>query len=109
MSLDKVLFDPGAVVATPSAISVLREAGVEAASILDRHVSGDFGDVGKIEVGSSGAASSEYLEVFDSNCSAVLSRGENILSVYRLPDNKVVCVKTLADRSNTVVFLPEED
>lgn len=106
---NKLLFDPGIVVATPSAISMLSNAGVEAAHLLDRHVSGDFGEVGKMTAGCPLEGGNEYSDVFASNCTAVIRRGEKILSVYRLPDNNVVCVKTVADRSNTAIFLPTED
>ncbi len=40
----KPLFDPGSCVTTPAAVDAIESAGMDATEILDRHVTGDWGD-----------------------------------------------------------------
>ncbi len=41
----KPLFDPGACAATPAALDAIEEAGLEFMELLNRHVTGDWGDL----------------------------------------------------------------
>ena len=83
----------GTVVGTPGALAELERAGVPPQQILDRHASGDWGDVR-----SEDRAASDL---------AVLT-GERLFSSYRLPTGVRVWVLTEWDRSATTVLLPEE-
>jgi hypothetical protein len=87
------LFDLGLVVRTPGALLALIEAQVSEFSLISRHQSGDFGEVGE--------------EDEHTNAAAVLS-GERVHSSYRLPTGANVWVITEADRSATTVLLPDE-
>lgn len=70
-----MLFALGKVVATPGALSLLAQSGKNPAEYLDRHVEGDWGDVGR----------KDDLENF-----RAAKLGERILSAYRVDgDGKV--------------------
>jgi hypothetical protein len=84
---------PGTIVATPGALSALRQAGEEAATYLARHLSGDWGDVPPED-----AAENEIS----------VTQGFRALSAYRLSDGTRIWVITEADRSSTCVLLPDE-
>ena len=87
------LFPPGRVVATPGVLEVLTAAGVDPATLLDRHIVGDWGDLGE----------EDWRENEFS-----LSRGFRLLSSYPLPDGQKVWIITEADRSATTLLLPSE-
>lgn len=88
------LFELGRIVATPGAIDALQYAEVLPATLLDRHVAGDWGDLGKED-----KAENEFS----------IPRHLRILSAYVLPVTGVrVWVITEADRSTTTILLPEE-
>jgi hypothetical protein len=90
-----VLFPLGSVVATPGALSLLTDAGVNPAEPLQRHRRGDWGEVPDED------ARENELSV---------GRGFRILSSYRVGTNKEerIWVITEADRSSTCLLLPEE-
>ena len=83
-------------------------AGVDPCRLIDRHVSGDFGEVGMMKPGCLIEDGSEHSDGLALNSLAVISNDYRILSVYRLPNDERVYVETAADRSNTTIYLPEE-
>lgn len=89
-------FSLGQIVATPGALALLESFGVSAATLLARHVSGDFGDVCHED-----AATNEE----------ALKYGYRLLSVYSLVQgdaNTRLWVITEADRSVTTLLKPCE-
>ncbi len=85
-------FALGQIVATPGAIEVLEESKTRPLTLLDRHVSGDWGDL--------------WAEDKQENEFAV-SRSLRILSAYKVGKAKVWVI-TEADRSSTTILLPSE-
>jgi hypothetical protein len=86
-------FTLGKTVATPGALDALSKNSQTYQEFLNRHVSGDWGDLGtedKVENELS------LLEPF------------RIFSVYHLKDGTKIWIITEADRSVTTVLLPEE-
>ena len=83
----------GQVVATPGALAALEAAGQNALELLARHARGDWGTVDS--------------EDWAANDQA-LQDGSRILSAYLLNDGTSVWVITEADRSSTMVLLPED-
>ena len=86
-------FGLGLVVATPGALEVLGNLEVSPSELVERHASGDWGDVP-----SEDARENEYS----------LKYGLRLLSSYPLPGGKRVWILTEADRSSTCVLLPSE-
>lgn len=87
-------FPLGKVVATPGAMALLEKQGVNPGTLLDRHVSGDWGDLGKED---------KHLNDF------AITHGNRILSCYNLPDeHHRVYIISEADRSSTCILLPSE-
>lgn len=86
------LFPLGNTVATPGAVVVLEEQGIEPASLLARHQAGDWGDLCQ--------------EDAEANRQA-LEEGDRLLSSYRAGARKVWII-TEADRSVTTILLPED-
>jgi len=86
-------FQPGTVVATPGAIEVLAESGQDAGFFLDKHLSGDWGEVDA--------------EDQKANNQALID-GSRLLSSYRTLKGVVIWVLTEADRSSTAILLPED-
>ncbi len=82
----------GQVVATPAALAALTTAGVSAASLLERHGRGDWGEVGR--------------EDWRANDWSVVN-GERLLSSYMVGDERVWII-TERDRSATTLLKPEE-
>ena len=90
------MFSVGDVVATPGALDLLDRHGVNASTILRRHMWGDFGKV--------------CAEDRTANLAAI-GNGARILSAYEVgPDGKTerLWVITEADRSSTTLLLPAE-
>ena len=87
------LFALGSVVATPGALTALAEANTLASEFLQRHQSGDWGELSKEDAQRNEAA---------------LRDGERIFSAYRLRDGTKIWVITEADRSSTCILLPHE-
>lgn len=84
-------FSLGQVVATAQAMATLANTDMQLA--LQRHVTGDWGDVGK--------------EDREANEQALLN-GTRLLSIYRSSKGVKFWIITEADRSATTVLLPED-
>ncbi len=89
----KPLFPLGEVVATPGALEALKEAQQQPKAFLDRHVTGDWGDLDEDD-----KRENEYS----------VSRHLRILSAYRLATGVKIWIITEADRSATTILLPDE-
>ena len=89
----KKLFPLGMVVMTPGAAALLVECGVHTKEIIERHQSGDWGEL--------------YPEDCQLNDDAV-KYGDRILSAYKLGAGNRLWVITEADRSATTLLLPSE-
>ena len=87
------LFDLGQIVATPGALSALDAAHINAATLIDRHVSGDFGNLDAHDIAQ--------------NHDAAMN-GYRILSSYDLSTGATVWIITEWDRSVTTLLLPSE-
>jgi hypothetical protein len=83
----------GNVCATPGALKALARADESAFDYLDRHASGDWGEVCK--------------EDWDEN-ELSLVHGFRVLSSYHTGAGDKLWVITEADRSATTILLPEE-
>jgi hypothetical protein len=79
--------------ATPGAMECLKEAGQNPLDLLDRHTTGDWGDLSEED-----KRENEFS----------MSRRLRILSAYILSTGQKVWVITEADRSATTILLPEE-
>ena len=86
-------FPLGQIVATPGALEAFREAGEEPETYLQRHLSGDWGDLS--------AEDKQENELS-------LQNGWRILSSYMLSNGTKIWVITEADRASTCLLLPEE-
>ena len=89
----KPLFDLGQTVATPGALATLASFGVEPATLLDRHIVGDWGDMVEEDKAENDFSVDKYLRIF---------------SAYIIAEDVKVWVITEADRSVTTILLPEE-
>lgn len=92
------LFQLGQIVATPAALALMEKHAVNPATLLDRHVRGDWGDLDKHDRAANDAA---------------LKNGSRIFSTYVI--NKVkfwVITEAAGDdglsRASTCIMLPEE-
>jgi hypothetical protein len=81
------------VVATPGALSALEKAEQLPAEFLDRHVNGDWGEVPDAD-----KQENEFS----------VEQGLRILSAYTTGAGDTIWILTEADRSATVLMLPEE-
>jgi hypothetical protein len=86
-------FNLGQTVATPGALAALEASGESVSTYLNRHVSGDWGDV------DAGDAQENELS---------LKYGWRLLSAYTLKGGTKIWVITEPDRSSTCLLLPEE-
>ena len=86
-------FPLGRLAATPGALEALAASGQTAEFFLARHASGDYGDVNE--------------EDRQSNDEALI-HGDRLLSAYRTLKGVKLWIITEADRSSTVLLLPEE-
>lgn len=89
----KPLFELGQVVATPGALSTLAQAEVDPASLITRHVTGDWGDM----VEEDKMANEE-----------AVTYGHRVFSAYQLESGEKIWVITEWDRSYTTILLPDE-
>ncbi len=85
--------DLGMVVATPSALEVLKESNQCFLEFINRHRHHDWGDVCQ--------------EDWNLNNQSVLE-GTRILSSYKTKKNEKIWIITEADRSSTCLLLPSE-
>jgi len=88
-----VLFDTGFIVRTPGAMSALIESQLTESRLIERHQSGDFGDL--------------CADDLAQNRNAILLGGR-VFSSYRIDPRTKVWVITEADRSVTTLLLPSE-
>ncbi len=86
-------FPLGHIVATPGALEAFRASGEDVLDYLERHLSGDWGEV----------CTEDKLENERS-----LVNGWRILSAYTLSNGTKIWIITEADRSSTCVLLPED-
>ena len=89
----RCLFALGNVVATPGALDLLDRAATNAAELLQRHQSGDWGNVPPDDA--------------EENLHAI-QYGGRLLSSYKLNGNEKLWIITEADRSVTTLLLPQE-
>lgn len=92
IAIAQPLFSLGETVATPAAVELLENAGVDPAALLKRH---EFGDWGELD---------------DHDCEVnrdALKHGKRILSCYRIQGNRLYVI-TEADRSSTCILLASE-
>jgi len=93
IDIPRPLFPLGRVVGTPAAVEALQAVGTEPSELLDRHVTGDFGDIPEEDLGLNEAA---------------IRDGSRVFSVYKLRGDLTIWIITDADRSSTCLMLPEE-
>ena len=86
-------FSLGSVVVTPGALEAMQESGQTPDFFLDRHVSGDWGQVDA--------------EDWQLNDQALLD-GTRILSAYTTLKGRKLWIITEWDRSSTTILLPED-
>ena len=86
-------FELGVAMTTPGALEVLGGLEVSPSELLERHASGDWGDVPPED-----AHENEY----------ALKRGFRVLSSFPLLGGTKIWIITEADRSSTCILLPEE-
>ena len=89
----RCLFALGNVVATPGALDLLDRAATNAAELLQRHQSGDWGNVPPDDA--------------EENLRAI-QYGGRLLPSYTLNGNEKLWIITEADRSVTTLLLPQE-
>lgn len=86
-------FPLGQIVATPGALEALEHAAINALDLIQRHQSGDWGNVPPSDA--------------EENMRSV-ENGWRILSSYVISDDQNLWIITEADRSVTTLLLPEE-
>jgi hypothetical protein len=86
-------FQPGYLTATPGALEALEDAKQSPMEFVQRHLAGDWGNVGKED-----AAENEFS----------VNNNLRILSAYRTNKGVRLWVITEADRSSTTILLPSE-
>jgi len=89
----KPLFALGRVVATPGAMSTMSEFDILPLTLIHRHATGDWGDLGADDQ--------------QQNLLAIRS-GLRIFSSYKLSASTKIWIITEADRSSTGLLLPDE-
>jgi hypothetical protein len=90
---EKKSFPLGQVLITPPAEAVLQQAGRTFQEFLDRHASGDWGEID--------------MDDWNANEEALTS-GARLMSVYAVTETQKVWVITEADRSCTTLLLPDD-
>jgi len=83
----------GRLLSTPDAIAALAKAGQDPLELINRHRTGDWGDVD--------------VQDWAANDQAVI-QGERVLSAFTLKDGVRIWIITEADRAATTVLLPDE-
>lgn len=87
------LFRLGRLVSTPGALAALETAQADALALLARHVTGDWSEMDETD------QQANWLAV---------EEGSRVFSAYRLRTGVKLWVITEADRSATVLLLPDE-
>ena len=83
----------GMVVGTPNALRLLAQSGIDPQTLIARHQSGDWGDLGSEDWAANDLA---------------MKTGQRLFSSYKLSDTETVWIITEWDRSATTVLLPED-
>jgi hypothetical protein len=91
--MSKQLFNLGQIVATPGALALLEKHNMTPMQFLQRHVTGDFGELCD--------------EDREANNEAIWNE-ERILSSYKINETDKIWIITEADRSTSSCLLPEE-
>lgn len=89
----KARFALGRVVATPAALTLLKDAQVEPVTLLGRHVTGDWGELDPEDARANEAA---------------LADEARVLSSYPVKGSEKVWIITEADRSVTTILTPHD-
>lgn len=89
----EILFDPGNIVETPGALTLLKKYNLHPIRLLTRHLFGDWGDVSAADARANDQA------LFDQ---------ARLVSSYLMPDGERLLVVTECDRSITKFLLPNE-
>jgi hypothetical protein len=89
----KVHLPLGRLLSTAGAVQAMAKAQLDPLTLLNRHRSGDWGDVGRDD--------------WAANDQALIDRAR-ILSAYTLADGMRIWIITEADRSATTILLPDE-
>lgn len=87
------LFPPGQIVATPGALRLLDETNKSPLEFLSRHLRGDWGDLCQED---------------RTENELSLKQGFRVMSSYPITDTEKLWIITEADRSVTMLLLPEE-
>lgn len=109
------LFDPGQIVATPSALAALESSNVSALALLNRHIAGDWGTAGRwedieprltpCEIQGGATETSDDGKL---NAIALLrGDGRRICSYYQLPSGATIWVISYPG-DHTTIMLPNE-
>lgn len=91
--MSSLLFSPGAIVATAAAVSEMGAANIRPATLLHRHLSGDWGDVSEGDAALNVQALASY---------------DHIVSAYQVSPATRILIVTEADRSATTIMTPED-
>jgi hypothetical protein len=91
--ISHVKFSLGQLVATPGALTALKESGQCPWDFVVKHMAGDWGFVDEEDRAANDQA---------------LIDGSRLLSAYRTARNQKLWIITEADRSVTTILLPEE-
>lgn len=114
MEANSQLFQLGRVVSTPGAADAMMDIDIEAIKaipkgwdfittaqgLLQRHATGDWGDMDAEDKASNDAS------VRDGQ--GTIGWGNRLMSAYKLSDTLTIWIMTEADRSVTTFLLPEE-
>jgi hypothetical protein len=92
MTTRKPLFKLGQTAATPGALGLAEDLGINFLGLLARHVTGDFGDLCEDDLRENRNA---------------IENGFRVFSAYEFAGGKFWVI-TEADRSVTTILLPEE-
>lgn len=87
------LFNAGKTVATPGALDAMCKQGIGPFTLLDRHMTGDWGDLSNEDQSANEQA---------------LKQGHRLLSAYQICATQRVWIITEHDRSMTTILLPSE-
>ncbi len=91
--LEKKSFPLGQVLITPPVEAVLQEVGRNLQEFLDRHASGDWGDI----------------DTDDWNANEeALTSGARLMSAFAVTEAQKIWIITEADRSATTILLPAD-
>ena len=93
MTLSRILFEPPQVVMLPGAAEALQASGEDPILFLDRHITGDWGEIRHEEIAANTLA---------------LAMGGELVSRYKTTGGKTLCILTEADRSKAYLFLKDD-